>query len=59
MKKICVIFTKNLLKFCTSFFQKILEMFHNLIKFTYLLKTIFKNFDKFLRFIKLQGGGNF
>ncbi len=58
MNKICVNFTKNLLKFCT-FFQEILEIFDNLVKFRQLSKTISTNFDKFIQFMKILSEESF
>ncbi len=43
-------------------FQKILEMFDNLMKFKAALKTILTNFtnvDKFVQFMKIQTEGSF
>ncbi len=34
-------------------FQKIVEVFDNLMKFRYVLKTIITNFHKFIQFIKI------
>ncbi len=58
MNEICVSFTKNLLKFCTCF-SKNYKMFDNMTKFRKVSNTIFKNFDKFVQFIKIEAEGSF
>ncbi len=58
MNKICVNFTKTYSNFMFAF-QKIVEVFDNLMKFRQALKTIITNFHKFVQFIKIEAEGSF